>query len=402
MGKRSEIKITKTAVDRLQPGEQLWDSEIKGFGVRRQRGLPHYFFAYRTLAGRRRWISLGEHGGELTTTAARKEAERLRGAVSDREDPASVRDADKRAGSMRELAARYLEDHASAHNKPSTVREYERLIRLHIDPKLGAYRIKEVTGADIAHWHLGFRKNRIAGNRALALVKHLFALAEKWGLRTEPNPARHVDMFPEKSRERILTPDELSRLGSALDAAEREQSECPSVMTCIRLLILTGARLSEVLTLKWDYVDFERGALRLPDSKTGRKTVPLGAPALALLSGLKRDQNEPYVCPGAEPGTHFVGIQRPWRRIRASAKLPDLRIHDLRHAFASIAAMAGDSLLLIGKVLGHRQARTTERYAHLQDDPVRAVADKTARHIEAAMKPPPLSTGVVPLRKPHR
>jgi integrase len=399
MGMRSTKRITKTHVDRLQPGEQIWDRDIKGFGVRRQRGRPHFFFAYRS-GGRRRFITLGEYGGGLTTEHARTEAEKLRGAVSSGRDPAAMRDAKKRAGTVKELCARFIEEYAPAHNKQSTVKEYERLIRLHIVPKMGAYRVNEVTGADISHWHSGFKKNRVAGNRALALFKHLFSLADKWGLRTDANPARHVEMYPETARERILSPKELARLGVALENAEEEKSEHPSVTLCIRLLILTGARLSEILTSKWDYLDTERGAMRLPDSKTGRKTIPLGAPALALLNAEKRDHDEPYVCPGNTRGTHFVGIQRPWRRIRAAAELPDLRIHDLRHAFASIAAMSGDSLLLIGKVLGHKQARTTERYAHLADDPVRAVADKTSRQIDAAMKS--RNGEVIPLKNAKR
>jgi integrase len=388
MGKRSEVKITKSRTDALEPGEQLWDSEVKGFGVRRQRGRPHYFFAYR-FAGRRHWVTLGEHGGNLTTEQARKKAEELRGKVAFGGNPAGEKAADKKSGTVKELAERFMEDHAPARNKASTVAEYERLIRLHIEPTLGAYRVNSVTESDIAQWHAKFKKHRVAGNRSLALIKYLFSLAEKWGARDRKlgNPARGIEMFPEKSRERLLTAEELARLGAALDAAEKEKSEHASVIACIRLLILTGARLSEILTLKWEYLDFDRSVARLPDSKTGKKTLPLGAPALELLSALPRHRGEPYVCSGIDKGAHFVGIQKPWRRIRADAKLPDLRIHDLRHGWASIAAMAGDSLLLIGKVLGHKQARTTERYAHLQDDPVQAVADKTARHIAAAMKP---------------
>jgi integrase len=392
MGKRSEARITKSRVDALQPGEQLWDSEIRGFGVRRQRGRPHYFFAYRS-AGRRHWVTLGEHGGKLTIEQARKKAEEMRGKVAGGGNLADEKAADKRAGTVKELATRFIEDYAKAHNKASTVAEYERLIRLHIEPALGPYRVNSVTESDIAAWHAKFKQHRVGGNRALALVKHLFSLAEKWGARDRKlgNPARHVEMFPEQARERLLTAEELGRLGAALDKIEREKTEHPSVITCIRLLILTDARLSEILTLKWDYVDIERGVARLPDSKTGPKTLPLGAPALELLSSLPRQRGNPYVCPGLERAAHFVGIQRPWRRIRSEAKLPDLRIHDLRHGWASIAAMAGDSLLLIGKVLGHRQARTTERYAHLQDDPVKAVAIKPP-----VTSPIPLVTQLVP------
>jgi integrase len=204
-------------------------------------------------------------------------------------------------------------------------------------------------------------------------------------------------MYPEKPRERLLTAEELGRLGSVLTEVDRNQSEHPSVVACIRLLVLTGARLSEILKLKWDYVDFEHSVLRLPDSKTGPKTIPLGAPALALLSTLKENSISPWVLPGLSPENHFIGIQHPWRRMRVIARLQDVRIHDLRHAFASVAAMAGDSLLLIGRVLGHRQTRTTERYAHLADDPVRAVADRTSRRIAAALSSNMADAQVLPL-----
>lgn len=149
-------------------------------------------------------------------------------------------------------------------------------------------------------------------------------------------------------------------------------------------MALTGARLSEILTLKWAWVDFGYAALRLPDSKTGAKIIPLAAPALAVLAGLPRLSE--YVLPGADPTGHFVGIQKPWRRIRAAAGMPDLRLHDLRHAFASIGAASGESLKLLGGVLGHRQASTTERYAHLSQDPLTAAANRIAAKIDAAAK----------------
>lgn len=398
LGQRSTTKITKTVVDRLQPGDQVWDRDVRGFGVRRQTDRAHYFFAYRAN-GRRRWITLGEHGGELTADAARRQAEIVRGAILQGDDPARSRDTSRKAGTMAELARRYIDDFAAAHNKASTIAEYERLIRLHIVPGLGSLGVNDVTRADVARWHSCFKKNRVAGNRALALLKAIFNQAEKWGIRSLANPARSIDMFLEKARERLLSAEELGRLGGALDEATRKGSEHPSVITCARLLILTGARLSEILKLKWEHVDLERGVLRLPDSKTGAKMVPLGAPAMSVLASLPRDDRSPFVCPGDKPDSHFVGIQRPWRRIRKSAGLPDLRIHDMRHAFASVAAMAGDSLLLIGKVLGHKQTRTTERYAHLHDDPVRAVADKTSRRIADAMKGAANTSHVVPLTK---
>ncbi len=176
----------------------------------------------------------------------------------------------------------------------------------------------------------------------------------------------------------------MAQLGDALSTAQQD-GESLFAVAAIRLLVLTGARKSEILTLKWEHVDTERGCLRLPDSKTGAKVIPLGAAALEALSKIPRIEGNPYVLPGLE-GRHFVGLQRTWERIRKRAGLEDVRLHDLRHSWASVAVAGGDSLYLVGKVLGHQQASTTERYAHLADDPLKAVADKTAGRIAAAMK----------------
>ncbi len=176
----------------------------------------------------------------------------------------------------------------------------------------------------------------------------------------------------------------MAQLGDALSAAQQD-GENPFAVAAIRLLVLTGARKSEILTLEWGHVDMERSCLRLPDSKTGAKVIPVGAAALEALSEIPRSEGNPYVLPGLE-GRHFVGLQKTWERIRKRAGLEDVRLHDLRHSFASVAVAGGDSLYLVGKVLGHQQARTTERYAHLADDPLKAVADKTAGQIASAMK----------------
>lgn len=183
--------------------------------------------------------------------------------------------------------------------------------------------------------------------------------------------------------ERFLSAAELACLGDALAIAERE-GENPFAIAAIRLLLLTSARKSEILTLQWPHVDMDRICLRLPDSKTGAKIISLGASALEVLSTLPRLEKNPYVLAGLE-GRHLVGLQKAWERVRKRAGIEDVRLHDLRHSFASVAVSGGDSLYLVGKVIGHRQAGTTQRYAHLSDDPLRAVADRTARQIAAAM-----------------
>jgi integrase len=211
----------------------------------------------------------------------------------------------------------------------------------------------------------------------------IFSFAAGRGLRPD-NPALRVKRFPGQKKERFLSPAELSRLGDALLAAEQNDANS-SAINAIRLLALTGCRKTEILGLRWNYIDWEHSCLRLPDSKSGAKVVPLGAAPLEILSSLPRLAGNPYVLPSSKSDGHFVGLQKFWERIRDEARLPGVRLHDLRHGFASVAVSGGDSLFLVGKVLGHRHARTTDRYAHLADDSVRAVANRTARAIAVAM-----------------
>ena len=219
-------------------------------------------------------------------------------------------------------------------------------------------------------------------------MSKFFNWTEKNGFRPDgSNPCRHVEKYKETKRERFLSEAELAQLGEALREAETDKSASPWVIAAIRLLTLTGARLSEVLTLRWDYVDFERATIRLPDSKTGAKTLYLNAPALEVLSGIPRLEDNPHVICGERKGAHLVNLQKPWRRIRQAAGLGDVRIHDLRHSFASVAAAGGMSLPLIGALLGHSQPATTARYAHLSSDPLRAASDAIAGRIAGAMAP---------------
>jgi integrase len=202
------------------------------------------------------------------------------------------------------------------------------------------------------------------------------------GMRPD-NPVRGVRRYPDQKQNRFLSAAELARLGDVLKGAEQDTN--PSAIAAIRLLILTGCRKAEIVTMRWEYIDWEHACLRLPDSKTGAKVVHLGAPARALLEDLPRLKGNPYVLPGANPGDYFKGLQKVWVSLRARANLQDVRLHDLRHSFASVGAASGDSLLVIGALLGHKNAATTQRYAHLSNDPLRDAADKIARHIDALM-----------------
>jgi integrase len=384
-------KITKRSVDALkaQPNGAeavIWDTEVRGFGVRAQRGGSRsYIVHYRAGIGRGaplRKLTIGKHGAPWTPEMARNEARRLLGLVEGGADPAAAKIARKEAPTVADLADRFLAEHAEAKRKASTLAEYRRLVVRLVLPALGKRKVADVTRADIAKFQHDNRAAPYQANLVLAILSKMFSLAEVWGLRPDgSNPCRHVERFPERKRERMLSPAELARLGDALASFEGS----PYAVAAVKLLVFTGARVGEVLGLRWDWIDFERGEARLPDSKSGAKTLHLPPPALAVLADVLRLDGNPYVIVGQRPGAPITNLQKAWEVIRAAAGLDDVRLHDLRHAFASVAASSGMGLPIIGKMLGHTQAATTARYAHLASDPVKAAAAAVAGKIAAAM-----------------
>jgi integrase len=233
--------------------------------------------------------------------------------------------------------------------------------------------------------------------RSLAVLGAMlqFAVGRKL---TPTNPAKGARLFKGEKKEWFLSEAEVARLADTLAIMEREYRLSSTAATAVRLLLLTGCRKSEILTLRWRWVDFERSCMRLHDRKTGAKVVPLAAAAMELLNGLPRDPKSDFVLPASNGGGHLVGLQNAWERVRAKANLPGVRLHDLGHSFASFAVADGNTLFMVSKVLGHRQSRTTEGYAHLANDPLRAVADRTAARIAAAMTGGGASAEVLPLR----
>jgi integrase len=279
-------------------------------------------------------------------------------------------------------AERFLEEHVASKAKDRTYTEYKRLVERIISPELGRLKVDGVRSSDIERLHLAFRATPYQANRLLALLSKMF----NWsGRRGERNPCIGIERFAEQKRRRYLSSAELARLGAALIRAEEEKLTSPYVVAAIRLLVFTGARLTEILTLRWDHVDLERGLLNLSDSKTGAKSVYLNSAARELLATLPRLEGNPFVVPGERKGRHLVNLEKPWRRVREIAQLPDVRLHDLRHSFASIGAGAGLGLPVIGALLGHAQPATTARYAHLASDPLQQAADLIGQRLVAAM-----------------
>ena len=381
----AHIKITKRMVDQIKTDGAdtfYWDADLPGFGVRvRGSGRKYYIVQYRA-DGRVRRITLGRHGAIPTETARR----RAMAAISEAKgggDPAAARDERRKAVTMKQLGKRFLEEYVPNHCKPSTAYEYGRSVKFFIDPRIGRRKVQDIKRSDIAELHHELRETPYQANRTLGVLSKMFSQAEVWGLRPDgSNPCLHIKRYKEEKRERFLNAEEFSRLGQVLDEILHDGSETRSAVVAFRLLMLTGCRLSEIQKLRWEHVDLKAGELHLPDTKTGGRAVPLAPSAVRLLQSLPRDDENPWVTAGKKPGSHLTDLQHPWRRIRARAGLDDVRIHDLRHSFASRALALGEGLPMIGKLLGHTQVQTTARYAHLARDTVKASAARIGDSID--------------------
>ena len=409
-------KITKALLDRLRVTEKgsrtlIFDAELAGFGVRATPSGSSFFVQYRAGSGRsapKRRFTLGQYGA-LTVEEARQLARKALAKVAGGDDPAVSRNLAKDAPSVASLGADFL-DEVRDRRKPSTAREYHRMWAKHILPSFGTRRVSEIAPADVSRIHRAMRKTKYGANRVLALLGSFFAYAERQGARPRhSNPAHDIEPYKEESRERFLSQIEVARLGEALNLAEsrgiaaapnrkrvrktgatakhRPRSADtpvpanPFAVAAIRFLLLTGWREREALSLRWTDLDPVRGTATLPDTKTGRSVRVIGAPARLLLSSLPRIAQSAYVFPGRSPDRPLIEINRVWYAVRHAAKLDDVRLHDLRHSFASVSASSGGSLLLIGKLLGHKDTSTTAKYAHLFDDPQRAAADSAATQL---------------------
>ena len=377
-------KLTKRFVEAAQAKDKayiLWDGDIPGFGVRvMPSGRKTFVLQYR-IGRRSRTMSLG-YTRVITPDKARGMAIAHLAAIEDNRDPLAHRDDRREALTVRDLAQRFDAEHIAVHIKPSTAAEYRRALKKAILPFFGRRLIAEVSREEVARFRHKYRHVPYFANRCLAILSKMFNLAELWGLRPDgSNPCRHIKKYKEERRERFLSAAELRRVGAVLSEMEAEGVEMPSALIAVRLLILTGCRLGEILKLKWEHVDLDAGVLDLPDSKTGAKVVYLGQPAVDVLRTAPRLPGNPWVIWGKKPGTHLYGLQNVWERVRARADLTDVRIHDLRHTFASAAVAAGHGLPMIGRLLGHTQVATTARYAHLAADPVKAAAD----HVSSAI-----------------
>lgn len=401
-------KLSKVNVDRAQPKDAdyfIWDSELKGFGLKIAKGgRKSYVCKYRVGSGRTaptRRFTIGAHGSPWTVDQARSEARKLLGHAANGEDPAKEKQDAKKQITVGELCDLYLQQGVGT-KKASTVATDKGRIERHIKPLLGKKKVPDVTRADIKKFlqdvangktakdvKTGMRGRAIvrggkgAATRTVGLLGGIFSFAFDSGL-IEINPVRGVKRFADKKGERFLSQQELVNLGQALRGGA-EKGLNPQALAILKLLIFTGARKGEIETLEWSEVDFDRGYLRLSDSKTGQKAIPLNAGALELLAAIPQVNTSKFVFPAHRSDGHYEGTPKVWRIIRTDAGLNHVRLHDLRHSFASIAVSGGASLPIIGALLGHSDSSTTQRYAHLHDDPLKAASEAVGGKITASL-----------------
>ncbi len=411
------IRIAKRLIDGLETtGKEyfVWDDDLPGFGVRvRASGAKSYVFQYRAGAGRTaptRRLTIGSTT-KLAPDQARKVARDSVGNVALGEDPAKSKSDDRKTLTVAQLCELFLAEHVKPKRKASTFMAYEQILRTDIIPAIGSTRATKLNRTDLNRLHLAKHESPYQANNVIRVVRSMYSFAASRSLVPEGfNPAKGIVAYRGEPRERLLSLDELERLGATLHlgeveglpwhidpdmpeerrkhvaksaASQRTRLE-PHAAAALRLLLFTGCRLREILHLEWSHVDLERGILALPDSKTGRKAVILNGPAIDVLQSLERASR--FVIAGADPNKPRRDLKKPWRAVTRHAGLEGLRIHDLRHNFASFGAGGGLGLPIIGKLLGHTQPSTTARYAHLDTDPLRRASDKIAGTIAAALE----------------
>jgi integrase len=352
-----------------------------------------FMLSYRTLAGQRRKPALGTWG-ELTVEQARDLAREWLTQIRRGQDPSAAKAATRKAPTVRDLAERFIEEYSKTRNKPRTVETYQGYLRLHILPALGNRKVVEVVRADVTALLHQLARRHITGNRVLACMRKMFNMAEVWGLRPDgSNPCRHIPKYPENGHTRLITDDELVTLFHYLDRAEREELEHPTIMLAVRLQFEFAARMSEIINLQWDWIDFAKRRVAWPDSKTGGMSKPMSEESHRLLKSARRFPDSPYVCPAPgderKPlGTHpyFTG----WKRILRRAGVPHVGTHGIRHRAATDIANSGVSVKVGMALTAHKTVTMFMRYVHAEDDPIRdaaALVSERRRSLVGASQP---------------
>ncbi|MBA3814862.1 MAG: site-specific integrase [Alphaproteobacteria bacterium] len=378
--------LTKRFVESIIPDpqklSQYWDSSLKGFGVIvLPSGRRTYCIQYRNQNRVLKRLKIGVHG-QLTTEEARALARKHLASTAHGEDPSQDKKEIQALFGMQDLANDYIERHGQKKREKS-LKEDQKLLKNIIMPSLGTLKVAQVSRRDVESLHLRFKNTPYQANRVVALLSKMFTLAISWGWRLD-NPAQGIEKYQEEKRDRWLNDEELHRLWGILD-------KHPENLTgyVFKFLLLTGARKSEALKATWDQFDFEKGIWIKPSHLTKQKKkeyLPLSDRALSLLESLKKLTSESiYLFPGRKAGEPLKEIKKFWATVLKEAKLEDVRVHDLRHTHASHLVSSGLSLTIVGKLLGHTQASTTQRYAHLADDSLRKATEVFGNKVDQLM-----------------
>jgi integrase len=359
-------KLVKTLTRPQQGNRIVYDTQIPGFGVRLTAGGAISFVLNYYIHGRERRLTVGKYP-EWSVIAARNRALELRKKISDGIDPLVERENDRTQLTMNDLCIEYMEHHALVHKRPHSVRDDRQMIVAIIGPRIGTLQLSAVNRLSVEKLHASLKTTPYLANRVLALLSKMFSLAIEWNW-VSINPAQRIPRFHEDRRERWLQPEELQRFVEALDGYQNQ-----NVADAFRLLQPTGSRKSEVLSATWAMFDLEQGLWTKPSSHTKQKKIehiPLSTQALQLLVKMREQRETAFLFPGLN-GKPRTTIRQAWSQICKAADLANVRVHDLRHSYASYLVSKGVSLHVVGKLLGHTQPQTTERYSHVAHQSLR-------------------------------
>jgi integrase len=403
-------KLTQEFIDDLVTDRDrtFYDTVQVGFGIRALPTGVKTYVAKATVNGLRRKVTIG-NAATMTLAKARREGREALDAIRRGQDPAKDK-ADRRraieyAGiTVADLADRWMKEVVKPKRKPRTIDDYERIIAKNIKPALGSVAVKDLTWEAVNKFHGSMAKTPRRANYVTSTLRAMLNFAERVGIRPpHSNPCKGVEFFREHNRERFLSEAEIGAAADGIEQAEREGVIGPHAAAGLRLALFTGARSGEIVSIKWDYIDWNRKQVRLPDSKTNTpRTIHLGDAAIEVLKTLPRVG--PFAIAGAKPGEAYKNLTRAWGTAREYVGLDDVRLHDLRHSYASLAAGRGVSLVMIGKLLGHKVSATTARYAHLARDQAASVNDELDAAMTAAIENRPArdAANVVKLKQPRK
>ena len=361
--------LSKRRVDALKPRKSAYDvrdRELKGFGVRVLPSGAKRYFVHSQHDGRRVWKIVGQ-AGAVSVDEARDRARAMLAAIRNRNDDEAAAPADIPFETVAdEVFRRYARNW-----KPSTLKVNRNYYGNHILPWFEGRSIADITAHDVRRWFASLHNTPVSADRSAPILSVIMRQAEVYGYRPEgTNPCAGIKRYRRQGRQRFLSTAEIRRLSGVLS---RHEPEHPRATAIIRLLLLTGCRKGEIVTLKWHY--YRECKLFLPDSKTGPRTVWLSSAARAILDGLPRRVSWIFPSTRTDRSMTSVAVDQLWYRVRAEAELHEVRIHDLRHTYASIAMAQGETVLTIGRLLGHRDPETTLKYMHLSDAMVRDAVD---------------------------